>query len=140
MAGFAPRVNYYPGIIDTAQHTPYMRPERFSIMSSIDRKAATAAYKKRDVPAGIYALTCAETGQRWVGHSPDLDAMPNRLWFTLRLGNHRAIGLQAAYSRYGQDAIAIDVLERFEDDVRPEGAALKERLTFWRDRIDALPA
>ncbi|CAM5423155.1 hypothetical protein MAUB1S_07177 [Mycolicibacterium aubagnense] len=109
-------------------------------MSSIDRKAAVAAYKKRDVPAGIYGLFCAETDQRWVGHSPDLGAMPNRLWFTLRLGSHRAVELQAAYNRYGQDTIAIEVLERFEDESQPEGAALKERLSFWRDKMDALPA
>lgn len=109
-------------------------------MSSIDRRAAIAAYKKREAPAGIYALSCAETGQRWVGHSPDLEAMPNRLWFTLRLGSHRAAELQAAYNQYGQHAIAIEVLERFEDDAQPEGAALKERLSSWRDRMDALPA
>ncbi|HEV2504985.1 MAG TPA: GIY-YIG nuclease family protein [Mesorhizobium sp.] len=99
-----------------------------------------AAYKKRDVPAGIYGLICAETNQRWVGYSPDLDAMPNRLWFTLRLGSHRAAALQAAYNQHGQDAIAIEVLELFEDDCQPEGAALKERLSFWRDKMDALPA
>lgn len=109
-------------------------------MSNIDRKAVIAAYKKREAPAGIYALTCAETGQRWIGHSPDLDAMPNRLWFTLRLGSHRSAELQAAFNRHGQDGIAIEVVERFEDDIQPEGAALKERLSFWRDRTDALQA
>ena len=109
-------------------------------MSSIDKKAAIAAYKKREAPACIYALTCAKAGQRWIGHSPDLDAMPNRLWFTLSLGNHRSTELQAAFNRHGRDAIAIEVVERFEEDIQPEGAALKERLSFWRDKTDALPA
>ena len=109
-------------------------------MTSIDRKAAIAAYTKRAAPAGIYALTSAKAGRRWVGHAPDLDAMPNRLWFTLRLGSHRSADLQATYNQFGQDVIAIEIVERFEDDARPEGAALKERLAFWRDRIGAQPA
>lgn len=109
-------------------------------MGNIDKKAAIAAYKKRAAPAGVYALTCAATGQRWIGHSPDLDAMPNRLWFTLRLGSHRSAELQAAYKQHGQDGIAIEVVEHFEDDAQPEGAALKERLSSWRDKMGALPA
>lgn len=109
-------------------------------MANIDKKAAIAAYKKREAPAGIYALTCAQTGQRWIGHSPDLEAMPNRLWFTLRLGSHRAAELQATFNRHGKDAIVITVLERFDEDAQPEGAALKERLSHWRDKMDAFPA
>ncbi|PLP56745.1 hypothetical protein CYK37_23295 [Mesorhizobium loti] len=109
-------------------------------MGNVDRKAAIAAYKKREAPAGIFALTCDGTGQRWIGHSPDLDAMPNRLWFTLRLGSHRSAELQAAFNQHGQDGIAIEVVEHFADDVQPQGAALKERLSFWRDKMDALPA
>ena len=109
-------------------------------MSNIDKRAAIAAYKKREAPAGIYSLTCTGTGQHWVGHSPDLDTMPNRLWFTLRLGSHRSAELQAAFNQYGQDGIAIEVVECFEKAIQPEGAALRERLSSWRVKMGALPA
>ena len=108
-------------------------------MKTIDRKAAVAAYKKRKAPAGIYTLTCAAAGKRWIGHAPDLDALPNRLWFTLRMGSHRSADLQAVYDSHGQDGISIERVEVFAEDDQPEGAALKERLASWRHRLAALP-
>jgi hypothetical protein len=112
-------------------------------MKGADRKAAIAAYKERKAPAGIYALRCAASGQVWVGASPDLDKIQNRLWFGLRLGNDPHPDLQAAWNRHGGDAFAFEILERLPEDEAESGApflrqaVLRERAASWRDRLGA---
>lgn len=96
-------------------------------MTPEHRKAAVAAYKERKSPAGIYAVTCAANGQRWVGCAPDLDKIQNRLWFTLRQDGHRRGGLQAAWNAHGEAAFSLEVIETFED----------EALAYVRDRVFA---
>lgn len=107
-------------------------------MARIDRKAAIDDYKKRNVACGIYLLTHAGTGGRWIGYAADLDQIMNRILFTLRLGSHRSAILQAAWN--GQsDGLAFERVETFEADTVPEGEALKARLAEWRSRLDAEP-
>jgi len=103
-----------------------------------DRKAAIDRYKKRKTPAGIYLLTHAGSGLRWVGHAADLDAIMNRILFTLRHGSHRRADLQAAWNADGEN-LAFEIVETFEADAAPQGEALKSRLRDWRARLDALP-
>ena len=50
-------------------------------MTTIDRKAAIAAYKERKVAAGIYAVRCAATGEVWVEQSRHVETQRNGLWF-----------------------------------------------------------
>jgi len=42
-------------------------------MKREQRKAAVAAYRERKAKAGIYAVVCHATGQRWIGRAADLD-------------------------------------------------------------------
>jgi hypothetical protein len=102
-------------------------------MRNDERKAAVAAYKKRKVVAGIYAVRCPVSGQCWVGAAPDLDTVQNRLWFTLRLGGICRPSLQAAYRDHGRDAFAYEEVERLpeEEDDYIRGKQLKERLGHW---------
>jgi hypothetical protein len=94
-------------------------------MTPAQRKAAVAAYKERKTAAGIFAVTCAATGGRWIGCAPDLDKIQNRLWFTLRQGGHCRGGLQAAWSAHGAEAFTLEVVETFDD----------EPLAYVRDRM-----
>ncbi|MGY3448076.1 GIY-YIG nuclease family protein [Bradyrhizobium sp. USDA 4353] len=96
-------------------------------MTPDQRKAATAAYKERKTPAGIFAVTCAATGARWIGCAPDLEKIQNRLWFTLRQGGHRRGGLQAAWAAHGEAAFSLEVIETFDE----------ETLAYVRDRVFA---
>jgi hypothetical protein len=96
-------------------------------MTPDQRKAAVAAYKERKTKGGIFAVTCAATGGRWIGSAPDLDKIQNRLWFTLRQGGHRRGGLQAAWTAHGADAFRFEVLETLDD----------ETLAYVRDRVFA---
>jgi hypothetical protein len=51
-------------------------------MTMNDRRAAKAAYTERKSVAGIYAVRCLPTGQVWVGATPNLDAIQNRIWLS----------------------------------------------------------
>lgn len=39
-------------------------------MDNQSRKAAVAAWKERKAIAGIYSVTCAASGEAWVGSAP----------------------------------------------------------------------
>ncbi|HEX3936900.1 MAG TPA: GIY-YIG nuclease family protein, partial [Xanthobacteraceae bacterium] len=107
---------------------------------TIDKKAAKAAYRERKSVAGIYAVRCAVTGQVWVGHTPNLGAVQNRLWFTLRQKNHPDAVLQRAWNEQGGAGFAFDEVERMkEDDLSFTGdGELKKRAAAWRQRLGAL--
>jgi hypothetical protein len=107
-------------------------------MTGPDRKAALAAYKERKTPAGVYAVRCAASGQAWVGHAPDVDAIRNRIWFTVRQGGASYLPLQAACAAHGPDALAFEVLERVEEEsALARARVLKERTAHWREQLAA---
>jgi len=106
-------------------------------MKTIDKKAALADYRKRKVVAGIYALCCKETDRKWVGYTPDLSTVQNRLRFMLSTGSHPSKDLQTAWSSHGSGELAFETLERFDADELPAGAALQARLAQWRGELNA---
>jgi hypothetical protein len=108
-------------------------------MKHEDRKAAVAAYRKRDIATGIYAVRCPPTGAVWVGQTPDLSKIQNRLWFTLRLGNSTHRSLQDAWRAEGAEAFTFEILERLEEEEIDYVRArlLQERLVHWADKLQA---
>jgi hypothetical protein len=107
---------------------------------TIDRRAAKAAYREHKSVAGIYAVRCAVTGRVWVGHTPNLDAVQNRIWFTLRQKNHPDAALQRAWNAQGGVGFAFEELERVKDeDLSAVGdGELRKRAAAWRDKLGAL--
>ncbi len=108
-------------------------------MDGTQRKAAIDAYKERKVPAGIYAVRCAASGEQWIGQAPDVDAIRNRLCFTLKLGSNPCRSLQAAWTAHGAGSFSFTVLERLADEELPyvRAATLKARLAHWRAELGA---
>jgi hypothetical protein len=102
-------------------------------MEREQRKAAVAAYRERKAVAGIYAVVCRPSEQRWIGRALDLSTVQNRLWFTLRQGGYPHPALQAAWNRHGHDAFSLDVIERLEDETMAysRDAILRDRLAHW---------
>src|SRR5882757_8878709 len=102
-------------------------------------KLAIADYKKRPSVAGVFAIRRRATPDVWVGHARDLEKIQNRIWFTLRMGDHRNTKLQRAWSAHGEDNISLETLERLEDEelayVRDK--LLKERVQHWRAELNA---
>jgi hypothetical protein len=108
-------------------------------MNRDDRKAAITAYKERKTAAGIFAVRCTASDQIWVGQTPNLDTIQNRIWFTLRLGTNSNRDLQSAWSAHGGDNFTFEPLERLKDEELPyvRDAVLKERALHWRSMLNA---
>ncbi|HEY5208233.1 MAG TPA: GIY-YIG nuclease family protein [Stellaceae bacterium] len=108
-------------------------------MKGAERKAAIAAYKEKKTVAGIFAVRCAASGQIWVGKAPDLSTMQNRIWFTLRQGNHPDAGLQRAWNGHGADNFAYEEVEALAEEETGylREAALKSRLAHWQAALGA---
>jgi hypothetical protein len=108
-------------------------------MKTETRKAAIAAYKERKSVAGIYAVRCTASGEVWVGQSPNLDTVQNRVWFTLRVAGNLNRGLQKAWDDHGAENFVFEVIEQLEDDdlAYSRDALLKERLAHWRAELGA---
>ena len=103
------------------------------------KKAAIAAYKERKSVAGIFAIRCTATAEIWVGRTPDLDKIQNRIWFTLRQGGHPCRSLQAAWTKHGPNGFAFEACERLEEEevTYIRDALLKERALHWRTELGA---
>lgn len=101
------------------------------------RKLAVRDDKDRTPPAGIYRLTCAVTGQVWVGQARDLDKIGNRLKFSLQGGTVGKRSLAAAAREHGAAAIAFDVLETLAEDLPAVALPrrLKDRQAHWCDTL-----
>ena len=107
-------------------------------MKSEDKKAAITAYKERKTVAGIYIVRCGRSGQAWVGQTPNLDTIQNRIWFSLRMGSHANRDLQSAWTMHGGDAFTFEAVERLKDEelAYVRDTLLKERATHWRSVLN----
>jgi hypothetical protein len=103
------------------------------------RKEAIKEYKARKPFRGAFALRCTATGHVWVGSSPNLDAIRNRLWFSLRQGNHQDTALQEAWNKHGAESFQYEVLEKLDDDLCPIEVSdlLKEKKLHWVAKLGA---
>ncbi|SKA41099.1 hypothetical protein SAMN02745126_06471 [Enhydrobacter aerosaccus] len=110
-------------------------------MKGVDRKAAVAAYKERKAVAGIYAIRCLSTDERWIGRAPDLSTIQNRLWFTLRQGSFPHRALQMAWNEHGMSNFVFEEIERLEDEPLAliRDGLLKNRLAHWCQTLGAHP-
>ena len=104
-----------------------------------DRKAAIAAYKEQKTFAGIFVIRCKASSQAWVGQTPNLEKIQNRIWFTLRQGSHPCRTLQAAWTAHGPDSLTFEECERLEEEENAyvRNALLKERMLQWRAQLGA---
>lgn len=97
------------------------------------------AYKSATPRAGVFKIHSSATGQAWVGTAANVDAIKNRIWFTLRMGNHPNKGLQQAWNESGADAMFFEVTETFKEDVTGYELerSMKERKEYWLDELQA---
>lgn len=111
-------------------------------MDTKAKKAAAEQYKKRESVAGIYCLRSAATGSVWVGHARDIEAIGNRVRFTLRTRAHQSKSLQAVFDAHGDGDISMEELELLDAEQLAAGPdrILRERAAEWRERLGAEPA
>ena len=105
----------------------------------IDKKEAIRKFKERKPLRGAFAVRCRATGHVWVGAFPDLYAMQNRHWFSLRMGGHRDPQLQQEWNTHGEQAFEFEVLEKLDEDVSPMAISdlLKEKKLSWAAKLGA---
>jgi len=108
-------------------------------MKREQRKATVAAYRERKATAGIYAVCCLGSGQRWIGRAADIETIKNRLWFSLRQGNCPHRTLQAAWNAHGAETFTLEIIQRMEDETLSyvRDRALKDRLAHWCSALEA---
>ena len=104
-----------------------------------DKKAAIAAYKERKTIAGIFVIRCNASPDKWIGQASNLEKIQNRIWFSLRQGDHRCRSLQAAWTTHGPESLTFWECERLEEEETPyiRDALLKERMLHWRSQLGA---
>lgn len=110
-------------------------------MKREDRKAAVAAYKEAKIEAGIVVMRCVPTGEAWVGATPNVGAIENRLRFTLKMGNGAHASLLVAWKAHGEDAFTVQTLEVIETDDtgRFRQLLMNERAAHWMAELGAQP-
>ncbi len=108
-------------------------------MSVDGRKEAIRKFKERQPLRGVFAVRCTATGQVWVGSFTNLEAMRNRLWFSLRLGSHRDPTLQTEWNAHGEHTFQYEILEKFDDDLCliELNDRLKDRKRHWITQLGA---
>jgi hypothetical protein len=109
-------------------------------MRTEDRKAAVSAYKERKVESGIYTVRCVASGEVWVGSTPDLSKIQNRLWFTLRQSTNAHRSLQTAWNAHGAEAFSFEIVERLDEEAigYVRDRVMKERLVQWAEQLRAV--
>ena len=109
-------------------------------MRTEDRKAAVSAYRERKVESGIYAVRCVASGEAWVGSTPDLSKIQNRLWFTLRQSTNMHRSLQTAWNAHGAEAFSFEIVERLDEEAigYVSDRVMKERLVQWAEQLRAV--
>ena len=113
-------------------------------MDNVDktnRRAARAAAKEAKPDAGVFAFHGAAGGV-WVGRSPTLASVENRLRFTLRQGGgFLPQALKDAWAAAAGEGFRYEVLERLDPEMPAllVADALKASAAIWRDRLGAAP-
>ena len=109
-------------------------------MKNERRKAVIAAYKERKVVAGIYAVRCNPTGERWLCAAPNIATVQNRIWFGLQMGTSPHRRLQTAWCEHAAD-FAFEEIERIpeEEDAYFRDRKLSNRLAHWCEALGARP-
>jgi hypothetical protein len=105
----------------------------------MDKKRAIHDFKERKVARGVYAVRCNQTGDVWVGSSPNLAATRNGTWFCLQNGSSIHKQLQAEWDTRGEAAFEYEIIEQLEDDVSALALrdVLKEKKQEWVTRLGA---
>jgi len=83
--------------------------------------------------------SCKASAETWVGQTPNLEKIQNRIWFTLRQGSHPCRSLQTAWTTHGPDSLTFEECERLDEEETAyiRDALLKERMLHWRAELNA---
>ena len=116
-------------------------------MSTSDdrRRELRAAYDERATRAGVYLIRSTATGRVFIGSSPDLRSVRNRLDFGRATESAGVLDLRMRPDAlaHGMGSFELEVLDELDvppgtppDEVRADLAQLE---ALWRDKFADLP-
>ena len=85
-------------------------------MDAAKRKEIAAAWKSRRPNMGVFAVTCTETGDVFLGAAIDTDRAMNGVRARLDGGQHRCKQLQTLWNEHGAEGFEYKVVELLEYD------------------------
>ena len=102
-------------------------------MNQDRKKELREQYKNRRPEMGVVALTCAATGDSFLGPTTDAQAMFNGLRVKLNGGSHPNKRLQALWKEHGEAGFSMTLVETFDyDDPKDDH---KAELELLRDML-----
>lgn len=84
-------------------------------MDKQQRRQHSDTYRRQQIEAGIYRVLCTASDESWAGCALNLSSIQNRLWFSLRMGNHPHRPLQQAWNQHGADAFQWQCAQVLQD-------------------------
>ncbi|AFH63928.1 GIY-YIG nuclease family protein [Paenibacillus caseinilyticus] len=94
-------------------------------------------YKETKITGGVYQILNNVNGKRWVASTPNFRTM-NGKKMELNMGGNKNAKLQADWSRYGEEAFTmevLEVLERKETGYFDAKDALKKLEAKWLEKL-----
>lgn len=107
-------------------------------MDKQKKKELAAQYVLSERPAGVFALVHIASGKSYVGTTPDLPAMKNRLLFQLKMGACSIKPLADDWNKYGEEAFEYKELERFKPPESGQYNLMKELEAMEADWLERL--
>lgn len=83
---------------------------------------------------GIYSITNALNGARYVGSSVEIEKRWKQHKIQLVSDSHHSVKLQKAWNKYGRNAFKWEIIEVIDD---PTNSTLTEREQYWIDKYDS---
>ncbi len=83
-------------------------------MNSQEKKAMMDAYKKQESVGGVYCITCAANGRKWMKRTRDLASVKNRYDFSVSIKSCPEPLIREDWEKYGADAFTFSVLEELK--------------------------
>ncbi len=107
-------------------------------MDKEKKKMLAAEYVMASRPAGVYRVVHEESGKSFVGTTPDLNAMRNRLDFEMNMGSSMKKALLQDWRKFGADSFRYEVLETFKPPENGQYNLMKELKRMEADWLERL--
>lgn len=104
----------------------------------MNRKEAIRDYKNTKLPMGLFQVRNTVNGKLFIGSSPNLPGMLNRIRYQLEMGGHPNQLLQQEWQTFGPGAFQLAVLDELkhsEEDAYDPATDLEELLVMWLEKL-----
>ena len=104
----------------------------------MDRKDLVRKYKETPRPAGVYRVVHQPSQRVFLGVSPDVPAMFNRIRAQLAMSSHPNRQLQSDWDTDGAESFGFEILDLLtppDDPTQDINADLQTLLELWTEKL-----